>query len=560
LSSSYRSLGAFSSGALWVRRGVARAYRLVAGHRLESALLTAVGAVGAWLRFSNFQNPGGWDSDQGSQMLALWHAVQTRQLPQLGPGASVGGFHHGALYYDLLLPSAWLGNGDPRWVQAELSLLGLLMIPVLWWVARSMAGRAAGLITALLTAVLASTVNFSTFIWNPTMVGFGAAIVLLGVWQAWHSRRPSWWVVAAAGLAVAGQAHVLAWVLAVPVVLAWLADLRRNSGPERRRVLRWALVGAALIVVTYLPLVAYELTHGFSETRGILHFIFKGSGAAYAQGPASRLAIAWLRCIAWPLTGWPLYFNDPMTVPIGAATALSVGLAWRVLTSVRGAKVSPSVGEPSPTTDRPAVTVRDGAIFLAVSLGAMIAVLGLFVRNVSEFNPPGEQYHIGLDAFVIVAVGLVLGAVWNVGAVRSLLRLAGRILTLAAVVGLVAWNSNELPRQTTDDQSWLAAQHAATRIEADAHGGSIGNAVLPSTMNFDTYEYPLVHDGAATTSVAQAQIVVVLCYSSLVADCDGGAEQAWVASNLAGARLDLIDTFEAQSDRTIAVFERAPSP
>lgn len=542
-----------------VRRAAAWGYNLVAGHRLESATLTAIMAVGAWLRFYDFQNPVGWDSDQGTEMLALWHAVQTRQLPLLGPGSSVGGFHHGALYYDLLLPSAWLGNGDPRWVQAEISLLGLLVVPILWWVARSMAGRSAGLITALLTATLASTVNFSTFIWNPTMVEIGSAITLLGVWQAWHSRRSAWWIVAALGLAVAAQAHIVAWVLAMPVGLAWLADLRRNGESERRRVLRWGLIGAALVAITYVPLATYELTHGFSETRGILHFFFKSPSDQYAQGPASRLAIAWVRCLGWPLTGWPL-FDSPMAIPIAAATAVSAGLAWRVAVTVRRSRALRAEAGPLAATDRPLARERDGAVLLAVSLGVMVAVLGLFLRKVSEFNSPGEQYHLGLDAFVIVAAGVVLAAVWRVAASRRIVWLAGRLLAIAAVAGLVVWSSHEWPTQTTDDQSWLAAQHAATRIEADAKGRTVADVVLPSNMNFDTYAYPLVRDGVTMAPLAQAQVVVVLCYSSRVAGCGSAAERDWAAARQEGLGLSLIDSFVAVQGRTIAVFERDHLP
>lgn len=552
-------MGAPARLATGLRRAAEWSRNLVAGHRLESAALTAIVAVGAWLRFYDFQNPVGWDSDQGTEMLALWHAAQTRQLPLLGPGSSVGGFHHGALYYDLLLPSAWLGNGDPRWVQAEISFLGLLVVPILWWVARSMAGRSAGLITALLTATLVSTVNFSTFIWNPSMVEVGSAIALLGMWQAWHSRRPAWWVVAALGLAVAAQAHIVAWVLAMPVGLAWLADLRRNQGAERGRVFRWGLVGAALVVVTYLPLVAYELTHGFSETRGILHFFFKSPSGQYAQGPASRLAIAWVRCLGWPLTGWPL-FDSPMAIPIAAATAVSAGLAWRVAATVRRARTIGAEAGSISATHGPLTVERDGAILLAVSLGVMVAVLGLFLRRISEFNSPGEQYHLGLDVFVIVAAGVVLGAVWKAAATRRVLRLMGRLLVIAAAAGLIVWSSHEWPAQTKDDQSWLAAQRAATRIEADAQGRSVASVVLPGNMNFDTYAYPLVRAGVAMVPLDQAQIVVVLCYSSRVTGCGSSAEQDWAAARQDGLGLNLIDSFVAVQGRTIAVFERVPLP
>ena len=51
-------------------------------------------------------------------------------------------------WFSLLLPAAWLGNGDPTWVVAEIALLSLIVIPIVWWIARSVGGPAAGLTAA----------------------------------------------------------------------------------------------------------------------------------------------------------------------------------------------------------------------------------------------------------------------------------------------------------------------------------------------------------------------------------------------------------------------------
>lgn len=131
-------------------------------------------------------------------MLALWNALHSGAIPQLGPMASTGTFHHGALYYDLMLPGAWLGGGAPTWVLVETALGGLMVVPMVWWVARSIAGPLAGLAAALLAATSAGLVVLSTFIWNPTPVEPGAALALLGAWQAWSSRNPVWLLAAAA--------------------------------------------------------------------------------------------------------------------------------------------------------------------------------------------------------------------------------------------------------------------------------------------------------------------------------------------------------------------------
>jgi 4-amino-4-deoxy-L-arabinose transferase-like glycosyltransferase len=145
--------------------------RLGVGGR-ELACVAGIVAAAAAFRFANLPVRGGWDSDQGTEMLALRDALATGHLPTFGPEAIsvTSSFHHGALYYDLLLPAAWLGNGDPTWVVGEVALLGLLVVLAIWWIARSIAGTPAGLAAALLAAVSASLIGYSTFIWNPTPV------------------------------------------------------------------------------------------------------------------------------------------------------------------------------------------------------------------------------------------------------------------------------------------------------------------------------------------------------------------------------------------------------
>ena len=152
----------------------------MADHWPEAIGLAAIMLVAAFLRLNDLQSRAGWDSDQGNEMLALWNALHSGTIPQLGPLASTGTFHHGALYYDLMLPAAWLGGGAPTWVLFEIALAGLMIVPIVWWVARSIGGPAAGLAAALLAATSGGLVVFSTFIWNPTLVEPGAALALLG--------------------------------------------------------------------------------------------------------------------------------------------------------------------------------------------------------------------------------------------------------------------------------------------------------------------------------------------------------------------------------------------
>ena len=143
-------------------------------------------------------------------MLVLRDWVQNGVVPLLGPPTSIGDVHHGALYYYLLAPAAFLTGGDsPLAVVSVIALAGIAAVAVTWWLARSIAGPVAGLVAGLLLAVSTSAVDGSTFIWNPNLIALSSAVALAGAWQAWRTQRPWWWLVAALGTAVTVQCHVL---------------------------------------------------------------------------------------------------------------------------------------------------------------------------------------------------------------------------------------------------------------------------------------------------------------------------------------------------------------
>jgi 4-amino-4-deoxy-L-arabinose transferase-like glycosyltransferase len=516
---------------------------LGAGWRAELAALAVIGALAAVVRFANLPGRGGWDADQAVEMEAMRRAVESGSLPTFGPEAiSIGSsFHHGALYYDLLLPAAWLGGGDPTFVVAEIALLSLLVVPIVWWLARSMAGVAAGLISALLAAVSASLIGYGTFIWNPTLVEPAAALAFLGAWQAWRTANPRWWIVAAAGTAVAAQAHVAAAVLVLPMAAVFVADLRRGA-VSRRRIAAWGVAAAALVAATYAPVAVYELGHDFAETRGILGYL-AGPDTTPARDPVTRVLFGGVRILAWPLTRWPLIDLRPAFLPaLAVAMSLVWGLLWRLLP-----------GRASSSEE------RRGVRFTAGLLALIVLALGLGLKAVSVVQElPTEQYHVAADPLVFVAAGLVLGALWRAGAGRPRARGLARGLVVATLVGLCAWNAVRWPPLTSGDGGWPAAQRAADRIEGVAGGSGIALVPLFVEKGVDAYSYPLALDGVQLVAPAQAGTVIVLCDRFWLVGCGGEAEERWRSSQADAANLTLVDRFDAAPDRVLSVYRRAP--
>nr|MBA3235076.1 glycosyltransferase family 39 protein [Chloroflexota bacterium] len=196
---------------------------------ISGRLVAPIGlaVLAALLRLPNLATRGTWDGDQGHDMLILRAFVRDGTIPLLGPPTSLGDVHHGAFYYYLLSPAAFLTGGDsPLAVVTLIALAGIAAVVVTWWLARSIGGEAAGVVAGLAMTVSISAIDESTFIWNPNVIALSSAIALAGAWQAWHTGRPRWWLLAGVGVAITMQAHVLG-VTMLPIVGALLiADAR----------------------------------------------------------------------------------------------------------------------------------------------------------------------------------------------------------------------------------------------------------------------------------------------------------------------------------------------
>src|SRR6185295_4640161 len=152
-------------------------------------VLGAILVLAALLRFVGLPARGTWDSDQGHDMLTLMAFVRDGVFPLVGPPTSIGDFHHGAAYYYLLAPAAWLGNGDPAIVVGEIAVLGVLAVALVASLARAVGGFVAGATAGFLMAVSATAVDESTFLWNPNIVQFTSALAVTAAWRAWTTRR-----------------------------------------------------------------------------------------------------------------------------------------------------------------------------------------------------------------------------------------------------------------------------------------------------------------------------------------------------------------------------------
>lgn len=534
-------------------------------------------ALAAILRLPNLATRGTWDGDQGHDMLVLRALVRDGVIPLLGPPTSIGDVHHGALYYYLLAPAAALTGGDsPLAVVFLIALAGIAAVPVTWWLARSIGGPVAGFVAGLAIAVSPAAVDESTFIWNPNLIALSSAVALAGAWRAWSTRRPRWWLLAAVGVAVTMQSHILGVTL-LPIVAALLvADVRRRqASAERRVLLRVGLGGLGLIALAFVPLVINELTTGFSEVQAALAY-FRGGGEPPAQGPLARFLFIEARVVSWPLVGLIL---DGVTAAMLSLVAVIAIAAWRWVAASGDERTA-------------ARWLGLGLLWTGLALTFASPSLATVVRGL-----PNDHYHAFADPMVFVLVGIGAAALWarsgpvagsGLGGLSAgpggtaagidrpasparfgALLPPARLLVIVGVPAIVAWAATHQPPAVHPDGGFPAAAAAADRIEGAAGPGPIRLLAIPDFKSVESYAYPLVRGGRslergtviseATLALpgsgpAEVEALVVICDSLfevvIGAACGGPAEEAVVPAELG----EPIDRFEAAPGRWISIY------
>jgi hypothetical protein len=543
--------------------------------RLELLGLGGLLVVAALVRFVGLPGRGTWDADQGHDMLVLLGLVRDGTIPLLGPPTSIGDFHHGAIYYYLLAPAAFLSGADPTFVVGEIALAGVAAVGVTWWLARSIAGPVAGFVAALVMALSLSAIDESTFIWNPNLIALSSAVALAAAWRARTTGRVRWWLVAALGVLVTMHCHVLGIALLPPVAALWVVSYRATpAGPERSRA-GWAgLAAIAIILAGYILLLVYELGHDFAETRAALAFIASGGTGVSISLPA-RLLFVGLRIVAWPLTG---LLVDGLVIGVVAAILVVAGLGWRA-------------GQ-APGRERTA------ARWLVATLAFGWIVLTFGASGLASVTPlPVDHYHAFLDPVVFIALGIGVAAVWRgragategetVAADRDGASAAdgqspgpggpsgrdpttlARAAVAAGLVVLLAWSVSHWPPAVAADGGWPGARVAADRIEASSGTRPIHMIGLPTFKSTEAYGFPLERDGRVvveaipqgtdrvpgTQGPDPAAALVVLCDGLFVHDCGGAAEATALAALWPGeVTVRLVDRWEPAPGRTISIY------
>ena len=218
--------------------------------------LTAVGGI---LRLWNIGGGLQFLGDQGRDALMMYRLLTQGDLPFIGPITSVGGFYLGPLYYYLMAPFLWLARFNPVGPAAATAVLGIVTVPLLYWVAKKLFSHRVGLWAAGLYALAYIPISETRSAWNPNLMPLAA----LGIIYGFQTRNL---LLAAVSLGAALQLHYMIVFLA-PVIL-WQVFLVRKKVKE-------LLIALVILLLMMTPLILFEVKNNWLNVKGLMEFLTK---------------------------------------------------------------------------------------------------------------------------------------------------------------------------------------------------------------------------------------------------------------------------------------------
>lgn len=209
--------------------------------------------------------------DQGRDYSAVKRIVVDKKLTLIGAeiGAGSAGisyvFHGPFYYYFLAVPFAFL-KGDPYGGLILMFLFSIASVCLGFYFAKKILGLYAGLLMMLLMAISPPLISQARFVWSPHPAVFFILLAFLFVYLM-SKLKPKYTFFAAFF-----TAFIYNFELAIAVPLS-LSVLLYSLFIFRRSYLKQYVYLLTGFIVGYLPMVLFEVKHGFKAINSLLTYI-----------------------------------------------------------------------------------------------------------------------------------------------------------------------------------------------------------------------------------------------------------------------------------------------
>ncbi len=199
-------------------------------------------------------------------------------LKILGPPVSgVPGLFHGVLYYYVIAPAYFFGQGNPVAVAYYLSFISSLGVFAVYYLAFLLTkSKLPALFSALIFAFSFEASQYANLLTNASMGVWFVPVIYIGLFL-WINKKSKWApVITGLGFGLSVQSEVALLYHLAPIIL-WLFLFRKNI--FRNQIFTFA----AAFLFAIFPMIISEIKFGFTGIRGIIYLLMSQDGIVQSK-------------------------------------------------------------------------------------------------------------------------------------------------------------------------------------------------------------------------------------------------------------------------------------
>ncbi|MBI3290214.1 glycosyltransferase, partial [Candidatus Microgenomates bacterium] len=412
--------------------------------------------VAAFLRFYRLSEYMTFLGDEGRDVVLVRRLLVNFDPILIGPGTSIGNMYLGPLYYYMMAPAMFFSGLSPVGPAAQIALLGVITVWLVWFVSKEWFGKTAGIVAASLYAVSPVVITYSRSSWNPNIMPFFALLSIYSIWRVWRYRQWKWLLVLGVAYAFALQSHYLGLLLLPVIVLFWLLTMIKawKIAAQKLPYILNTLYSILVFLFLMSPLVIFDARHGWRNFQAIYKFFSERQETVSIK--------------PWNSIGeiWPIWhekfierFMGGMNDVIGMAIALFL-LVGIIFLAIKSGKSS----------------LKTPLFLLVVWLSVGLLGLGLYKQNIYD-------HYFG---FMFAAPFILLGAV--VQEVIDGKRKVVRVLCVVFTTFIIVINFMQTPLRDPPQRQLQRTEEVARKIADESGGRPFNLAVLAERNYEDAYQ------------------------------------------------------------------------
>lgn len=199
-----------------------------------------------------------FSGDQTILFRMAYDAVHYGLIPATSNGSSIHTMNPPIAVYFLMIPAAI--SSDPLWATVWTGLFNVAAVLLAYIFTRRYYGRFAAIIAASLYTTAQTTIVFSRFIWQPSMIAPFTVLFMFALFQGVIEHRKGWFFPAVVLLGILLQLHELTVFLVVPLFVTVLLV------PSTIR-LRDIVLGGSTLLIVYAPYLVWEKASHFFDIK-----------------------------------------------------------------------------------------------------------------------------------------------------------------------------------------------------------------------------------------------------------------------------------------------------